>query len=135
MRRQVVRLVEAKKVVTFRFWCTRILPVGLFMALTLHFGNLVYLYLTVAFIQMLKVSRRRAYMDCAICRIRFLQYLHHAPPQAELSAPSWLHSLHVCRPCGTGESHATSVSYNWCCIAGYQHVMLLAFGAYLLCWS
>ena len=25
------------------------------MALTLHFGNLVYLYLTVAFIQMLKV--------------------------------------------------------------------------------
>ena len=44
--------------VTLRFWCTRILPVGLFMALTLHFGNLVYLYLTVAFIQMLKVERR-----------------------------------------------------------------------------
>ena len=60
VRRQVVRLVEAKKVVTFRFWCTRILPVGLFMALTLHFGNLVYLYLTVAFIQMLKVSRSQS---------------------------------------------------------------------------
>ena len=30
------------------------LPVGLFMALTLWTGNEVYLYLTVAFIQMLK---------------------------------------------------------------------------------
>lgn len=28
--------------------------VGLLMALTLHFGNVVYLYLTVSFIQMLK---------------------------------------------------------------------------------
>lgn len=40
---------------TWRFWLARILPVGLFMALTLHFGNIVYLYLTVSFIQMLKV--------------------------------------------------------------------------------
>jgi hypothetical protein len=32
------------------------LPVGFFMALTLWAGNLVYLYLTVSFIQMLKVS-------------------------------------------------------------------------------
>ena len=53
--RQVLRIVEAKRVVTLRFWLVRILPIGLFMALTLHFGNLVYLYLTVAFIQMLKV--------------------------------------------------------------------------------
>jgi len=53
---QVLRIVEAKKTVTLRFYATKILPVGLFMALTLHFGNLVYLYLTVAFIQMLKVG-------------------------------------------------------------------------------
>ena len=52
---QVFKFVEAKKTMTWRFYCTKILPVGLFMALTLHFGNLVYLYLTVAFIQMLKV--------------------------------------------------------------------------------
>ena len=51
-------MVEAKRVVTLRFWLVRILPIGLFMALTLHFGNLVYLYLTVAFIQMLKVRAR-----------------------------------------------------------------------------
>lgn len=52
---QVFKLVEAKKTVTPRFYLMRIMPVGLFMALTLHFGNLVYLYLTVSFIQMLKV--------------------------------------------------------------------------------
>lgn len=51
---RVFKFVEAKKTMTWRFYCTKILPVGLFMALTLHFGNLVYLYLTVAFIQMLK---------------------------------------------------------------------------------
>jgi len=51
---RVFRIVEAKKNVSMSFYVERILPVGLFMALTLHFGNLVYLYLTVAFIQMLK---------------------------------------------------------------------------------
>jgi hypothetical protein len=52
----VLKVVDAKKSMTLSFYCTKILPVGLFMALTLHFGNLVYLYLTVAFIQMLKVQ-------------------------------------------------------------------------------
>jgi hypothetical protein len=51
---RVLRVVEAKKSLSWHFYATKILPVGLFMALTLHFGNLVYLYLTVAFIQMLK---------------------------------------------------------------------------------
>ncbi|PSC69942.1 Triose-phosphate transporter domain isoform B [Micractinium conductrix] len=51
---RVFKIVEAKKNLSPRFYVTKILPVGLFMALTLHFGNLVYLYLTVAFIQMLK---------------------------------------------------------------------------------
>jgi hypothetical protein len=45
---QVFKLVEAKRNVTLRFYVTKMLPVGLFMALTLHFGNLVYLYLTVS---------------------------------------------------------------------------------------
>lgn len=39
---------------SWRFFCTRMLPVGLFNAVTLMFGNAVYLYLSVAFIQMLK---------------------------------------------------------------------------------
>lgn len=52
---RVLKIVEAETVVTFDFWVKRILPVGLFMALTLWTGNEVYLYLTVAFIQMLKV--------------------------------------------------------------------------------
>lgn len=52
----MLRVVEAKKVVTWHFYATRIMPIGLFMAATLHFGNLVYLHLTVAFIQMLKAS-------------------------------------------------------------------------------
>lgn len=53
---QVFRIVKVDRVLTWRFWAVRILPVGFFMALTLHFGNVVYLYLTVAFIQMLKVA-------------------------------------------------------------------------------
>ena len=40
---------------TGHFYLTRIMPIGLFMALTLFFGNVVYLYLSVSFIQMLKV--------------------------------------------------------------------------------
>lgn len=51
--------VEVKRQLTWRFYLTRILPVGLFMALTLHFGNVVYLYLTVSFIQMLKARPPR----------------------------------------------------------------------------
>lgn len=42
-----------------RFYCTNILPVGFFMGLTLWSGNAVYLHLTVAFIQMLKVRLGR----------------------------------------------------------------------------
>ena len=49
-----LKLVEAKKVVSWEFYLTKILPVGFCMALTLHFGNLVYLHLTVSFIQILK---------------------------------------------------------------------------------
>lgn len=53
---QVFRWVEPRRQLDWHFRVTRILPVGLFMALTLHFGNIVYLYLTVSFIQMLKVG-------------------------------------------------------------------------------
>lgn len=50
----VLRLVERKRSVSRRMWVTHMLPVGLFMALSLQLGNYAYLKLTVAFIQMLK---------------------------------------------------------------------------------
>ena len=53
---QVLKVVEVNRVLTWEFYLRRILPVGLFMALTLLCGNLVYLYLTVSFIQMLKAG-------------------------------------------------------------------------------
>ncbi|GLI66860.1 hypothetical protein VaNZ11_010847 [Volvox africanus] len=40
--------------VTPRYYLTRVLPTGFFMALTFQTGNMGYLYLTVAFVQMLK---------------------------------------------------------------------------------
>jgi hypothetical protein len=40
--------------VSLSYWVTRILPIGFFMAATLWTGNMVYLYLSVSFIQMLK---------------------------------------------------------------------------------
>ena len=58
---QVIKVVEVNRVLTWRFYFARILPVGFFMALTLHFGNIVYLYLTVSFIQMLKVGAPALY--------------------------------------------------------------------------
>ena len=40
--------------ITPRWYMTHILPIGMFAALSLGFGNYVYLYLSVSFIQMLK---------------------------------------------------------------------------------
>lgn len=47
-------LVTPKHMVTKKFFFTKLFPIGLCMALTLNFGNLVYLHLTVSFIQILK---------------------------------------------------------------------------------
>lgn len=50
----VTKTVEAKAVISREYWVRGIMPVGFFMAATLWAGNLVYLYLSVSFIQMLK---------------------------------------------------------------------------------
>ena len=50
---RVVKLEHADKI-SGRFYCTRILPIGLGLAGTLHFGNMAYFHLSVAYIQMLK---------------------------------------------------------------------------------
>ena len=70
---QVFRLVEVKRQLSAHFYLTRILPVGLFMALTLHFGNIVYLYLTVSFIQMLKVSFRMLWLLLILACLAYMQ--------------------------------------------------------------
>mmetsp|Transcript_19109 Transcript_19109/g.53472 ORF Transcript_19109/g.53472 Transcript_19109/m.53472 type:complete len:321 (-) Transcript_19109:296-1258(-) len=59
-----LNLVEAKTVISMDFWMRRMLPVGFFMGLSLWTGNLVYLYLTVAFIQMLKAFTPVITMVC-----------------------------------------------------------------------
>ncbi|EFJ49210.1 hypothetical protein VOLCADRAFT_120797 [Volvox carteri f. nagariensis] len=61
---RVLRVVETHAIVRLRFWITKILPIGFFMALTLWTGNEVYLYLTVAFIQMLKAFTPVVTMVC-----------------------------------------------------------------------
>lgn len=52
------RLLDSRKEVpmTIRKYATSVLPIGVFFSLTLIFGNMAYLYLSVAFIQVLKVS-------------------------------------------------------------------------------
>ncbi len=52
-------LLDGRKTVkmTGRVYLRAILPIGFFFSLSLICGNKAYLYLSVAFIQMLKVSR------------------------------------------------------------------------------
>ena len=59
---------QAHPTITPLFYCKNILPIGLFMALTLHFGNVVYLYLTMSFIQILKVgmAASRGLLSCPV---------------------------------------------------------------------
>jgi len=51
-------LLDGRKTVkmTGRVYVRAILPIGFLFSLSLIFGNLTYLYLSVAFIQMLKVT-------------------------------------------------------------------------------
>lgn len=49
-----LKLIPQTVEITRAFWLARALPIGVFGALTLYFGNLAYLYISVPFIQMLK---------------------------------------------------------------------------------
>jgi hypothetical protein len=57
-------LLDGRKTVkmTGKVYLRAILPIGFFFSLSLICGNKAYLYLSVAFIQMLKVGTRRPYM-------------------------------------------------------------------------
>lgn len=54
---RTTRVLDSRKKtpMTARTYCTSILPIGVCFSLSLACGNMVYLYLTVSFIQMLKV--------------------------------------------------------------------------------
>lgn len=54
-------LLDGRKTVKMsgRVYLRAIVPIGVFFSLSLICGNLTYLYLSVAFIQMLKVSVQR----------------------------------------------------------------------------
>jgi hypothetical protein len=57
-------LLDGRKTVkmTGKVYLRAILPIGFFFSLSLICGNKAYLYLSVAFIQMLKVGTQRPYM-------------------------------------------------------------------------
>lgn len=59
-------LLDGRKKVkmTGRVYLRAIMPIGLFFSLSLICGNLTYLYLSVAFIQMLKVCRSITHFWC-----------------------------------------------------------------------
>jgi len=71
---------------TGRVYLRAIVPIGAMFSLSLIFGNLTYLYLSVSFIQMLKVSLPRH----AICRSKKL--IQNRPPHL-LSSSSPVGSL------------------------------------------
>lgn len=58
-------LLDGRKTVkmTGRVYIRAILPIGFFFSLSLICGNQVYLYLSVSFIQMLKVSAKHGYQS------------------------------------------------------------------------
>jgi hypothetical protein len=58
-------LLDGRKTVkmTGKVYLRAILPIGFFFSLSLICGNKAYLYLSVAFIQMLKVGARSTYDD------------------------------------------------------------------------
>jgi hypothetical protein len=47
----LLHFVPTKTVITWRTFLTKMVPVGFFMALTMHTGNVAYMHLTLSFIQ------------------------------------------------------------------------------------
>lgn len=75
-----------------------ILPIGVCMALTLHLGNLVYFYLSVSFIQMLKVLRvihavLRPTPSCHCSRYARVSLRHQLPHSRPPPSWSWWRSM------------------------------------------
>ena len=73
---QVFNLVPTRTPLTARSYATQVMPIGLRMALSLLFGNLSYLYLSMSFIQILKVSRCLALLVAAHPGWPLVEHLH-----------------------------------------------------------
>jgi len=100
-----------ERTVTRKLYMMRIFPIGLFMALTLNFGNRVYLYLSVSLIQMLKAATPAITL--------FIVWA------AGLNNPSWKICTSVLIiSMGVAVSSFTSDESNWSLIGFF--VMLLA---------
>lgn len=82
-------LLDGRKTVkmTGRVYLRAIVPIGAFFSLSLICGNLTYLYLSVAFIQMLKVCKSFLQMEVKIILITVNRLLH--PLQFCLSDGPW----------------------------------------------
>lgn len=82
---------------TGRVYLRAIVPIGLFFSLSLICGNVAYLYLSVAFIQMLKVgflftSTWRAQLWCTVCAYNLRRLLLPSPSFLLLGVWEWLPS-------------------------------------------
>ena len=68
---RTTNLLDGRKTVkmTGRVYLRAIVPIGLFFSLSLICGNLTYLYLSVAFIQMLKVCKCCLQVDTMVVLI------------------------------------------------------------------
>ena len=71
-------LLDGRKTVkmTGRVYLRAIVPIGAFFSLSLICGNLTYLYLSVAFIQMLKVCERVLQADVKAVLMALNRLLH-----------------------------------------------------------
>ena len=85
--------------VTMDHYLYRILPTGLMMALTFNLGNAAYLYLTVAFLQMLKATC--PVMVCALLHISGL----------ELATPKMVGSIALIS-CGVAMASYGELNFN-----------------------
>ena len=82
-------LLDGRKTVkmTGRVYLRAIVPIGAFFSLSLICGNLTYLYLSVAFIQMLKVCEWILQADVKAVLMAFNRLLH--PSQSYSSDGVW----------------------------------------------
>lgn len=86
---RTTNLLDGRKTVkmTGKVYLRAIVPIGAFFSLSLICGNLTYLYLSVAFIQMLKVCKRFLRAE-ANDVLMFVNRLLH-PLQSSLSDGPW----------------------------------------------
>jgi len=93
-------LLKFEKDIDVKTYMMRICPIGLFMAITLRFGNLVYLYMSVSLIQMLK-----AFTPAMTLALVWMAGLTN--PTQQLTAAVFIMAI------GTATSSAGADASNW----------------------